>query len=45
MRRQAPGCYRYLVAEIVVTDGERNAPLNNKSYWMLRANRLLPESV
>jgi hypothetical protein len=40
MQRQAPGYYRYRVGEIVVTvvtDGERNAPLDDK--FVLNATR------
>jgi hypothetical protein len=37
MQRQASGYYRYRVEEIVVTDGKRNAPLDDK--FVLNATR------
>jgi hypothetical protein len=37
MQRKAPGYYRYRVGEIVVTDGERSAPLDDK--FVLNATR------
>src|SRR5271163_1997231 len=39
MQRHAPGYYRYRVGEIVVTDGERNAPLDD--IFVLNATREL----
>src|SRR5271156_2246971 len=41
MQRQAPGYYRYRVGEIVVTDGERSAPLDDK--FVLNAKVALAE--